>query len=79
MTLKLLLKKGIKVEHLLVWGESLLVIQQAIRNFEVKKAHLVVCKAKEIMFKHIPHSTNHMADALTMLGSRFFSKALSII
>lgn len=46
MTLKLLLKKGKKVEHLLVWGESLLVIQQAIRNFEVKKAHLVVCKAK---------------------------------
>ena len=46
MLLGLLLAKQLKVEYLLVRGDSLLVIQQAAGNFEVKEAHLVVCKAR---------------------------------
>ena len=58
-------------------------IQQAAGNFEVKEAHLVVCKArlmkllknfKDVAFEHIPCSTNSIADALAVLGSRFTAK-----
>lgn len=56
-------------------------------SFEVKEAHLVVCKAcllellknfKEVVFEHIPHSTNRMADALGVSGSKFIAKGETI-
>lgn len=60
--LGLLLAMNLKVEYLLVRGDSLLVIQEAVGNFEIKEAHLVVCDAGlmqllknfKVVFEQIP-------------------------
>ena len=67
------------VRRLLVKGHSQLVIQQVLGNYETKEQQLLVCKARvvsllkefdEVLFEHIASSSNRMADALAVLGSR---------
>ena len=67
------------IQRLLVKGDSLLIIQQVLGKFDVKEEQLVVCKAKvksllsrfeQVLFEHIARSSNRMADALAVLGSR---------
>ena len=69
----------LNVKRLLVRGDSQLVIQQVLGNYETKEQQLLVCKARvvsllkrfdEVLFEHITRSSNRMADALAVLGSR---------
>lgn len=82
MLLELLLAKKLKVEYFYVRVDSLLLIQQATGNFEVKEAQFVACKAclmqllkhfKKITLEHIPRTSNCMVDALDVLGSSFIA------
>ncbi|XP_048232881.1 uncharacterized protein LOC125370632 [Ricinus communis] len=65
-------------KHLLVYGDYILVIQQALKEWEVKKERLkpyvnylktLVCKFSKCSFVHLPRDENQMVDALATLSS----------
>lgn len=79
LLLGLTLVVELKVKHLLVYGDSLLVIQQTNGDFEIWEAHLIVYNAciarmrknfEDIQFKHVPKLPNCIADELAMLDSK---------
>ena len=68
----------IRIKDLDVYGDSQLVINQLLEEFEVKKDNLIpyhqnalqlLDKMETVKLEHVPKSANKMADALANLAA----------
>jgi len=71
---------GMGIKDLDVWGDSHLVINQLLEEFEVKKDNLIphhnnalqlLDKPETVKLEHVPRSANKMADVLVNLAATF--------